>query len=248
MASQLIDITTPDGLCDSYISYPDGGGPYPAVLFYMDGVGFRPTLHRMADRIASSGYFVLLPNLFYRRGRAEAWNVADILKPENRPKLMEYVRSVTPELLVKDAGIFLGFLSSRKEVDPSRKIGLTGYCMGGGMALRTAAHYPDRIGAAASFHGGRLATDAPDSPHQLVGRISAELYFGHADKDEGMTPADIARLEQALNAAGSRYESEVYTGALHGYTMQDLPMYNPEAAERHFRKLLPLFERNLKAG
>jgi carboxymethylenebutenolidase len=248
MANQLIDITTPDGLCESYVSYPDSGGPFPAVLFYMDGVGFRPTLHRMADRIASAGYFVFLPNLFYRRGRAEAVDVRELFTPESRAKRMDYVRSLTPELLTKDAGVFLGFLSSRKEVDPSSKIGLTGYCMGGSMALRTAARYPDRIGAAASFHGGRLVTDAPDSPHRLVESIGAELYFGHADKDEAMTAADIARLEEALKAAGSRYESELYAGAQHGYTMKDLPMYDEAAAERHFDKLLGLFERNLKAG
>jgi carboxymethylenebutenolidase len=246
MPGQLIDVATADGLCDAYLAYPDGGGPFPAVLFYMDGVGFRPTLHRMADRIASDGYMVLLPNLFYRRGRAMASSVSDILKPENRPKLMEYVRSLTPELLVKDAGAFLGFLAARPEVNPAAKVGLTGYCMGGGMAVRTAARYPDRIGAAASFHAGRLVTDAPDSPHRLLAGMGAELYFGHADQDEGMTPADIARLEEALVAAGVRFTSELYTGARHGFTMPDLPVYDAQACERHWRKLLELFARNLR--
>jgi carboxymethylenebutenolidase len=246
MASQFIDISTPDGACDSYIAFPDGAGPFPGVLFYMDGVGFRPTLQRMADRIAAQGYFVLLPNMYYRQGRAEAWDVKEILKPENRPKLMQYIQSLTPERIVRDAGVFLGFLSSRKEVDTSAKVGLTGYCMGAGCALRTAAHYPDRIGAAASYHGGRLATDAPESPHRLVATITAELYFGHADKDESMPAAQIATLEAALEAAGVRYRSEVYTGASHGFTMPDLPVYNEAANERHWKTLLDLFARTLK--
>jgi carboxymethylenebutenolidase len=246
MPSQFIDVATSDGLCDAYLAYPDGSGPFPAVLFYMDGIGFRPTVHRMAERLASNGYVVLLPNLFYRRGRGQPWSVPDIFKPENRPKLMEYIQSLTPEVIVKDAGAFLGFLSARPEVNTAAKVGLTGYCMGGGMAVRTAAHYPDRIGAAASFHGGRLATDAPDSPHRLLGRIGAELYFGHADMDEHMTPAEIARLDDALRTAGVRFTSEVYSGAMHGYTMPDLPVYNAQAAERHWQSLLELFARSLK--
>jgi carboxymethylenebutenolidase len=248
MPSQFIDVATSDGLCDAYLAYPDGSGPFPAVLFYMDGPGFRPTLHRMADRLASNGYVVLLPNLYYRRGRGLPWSFPDILKPENRPKVVEYVLSLTPELILKDASAFLGFLSSRPEVNTAAKVGLTGYCMGGGIAVRTAAQYPDRIGAAASFHGGRMTTDAPDSPHRLVGRISAELYFGHADNDEHMTAANIARLDDALVAAGVRFTSEVYTGAMHGYTMQDLPVYNAQAAERHWQNLLALFSRSLRPG
>lgn len=248
MPSQFIDIATSDGLCDAYLAYPDGAGPFPAVLFYMDAIGFRPTVHRMADRLASNGYAVLLPNLFYRRVRGQPWSIQDVFKPENRPKLMEYVRSLTPELILKDAGAFLGFLSARPEVNTAAKVGLTGYCMGGVMAVRTAAHYPDRIGAAACFHGARLATDAPDSPHLVLGNIGAELYFGHADKDEHMTAADIARLDDALVAAGVRFTSEVYTGALHGYTMADGPVYNEQATEKHWRSLLELFSRSLRPG
>jgi carboxymethylenebutenolidase len=246
MPNQFIDINTPDGACDSYIAFPDGAGPFPGVLLFMDGVGFRATLQRMADRIAADGYFVLLPNMYYRQGRAQPWDVKEILKPENRPKLMQYIQSLTPDRVVQDAGVFLGFLSARKEVDASAKIGLTGYCMGAAMALRTAAHYPDRIGASAGYHGGRLATDAPDSPHRLVGQIAAELYFGHADKDENMPAEQIAKLEAALKAAGVRYRSEVYAGAAHGFTMPDLPVYNAGADERHWKSLLELFARTLK--
>lgn len=245
MANTFIDITTPDGVCDSYVSYPDAGGPYPAVLFYMDGIGFRPVLHRMADRIAARGYYVLLPNMFYRLGRAVQVEAADVLKPENRPKLMERVQSMTPERVLRDAEAFLEFLDVRPEVRPGGRIGLTGYCMGGGMALRTAVRFPDRVAAAASFHGGRLATDAPDSPHRGVGRITAELYFGHADQDQSMPPADITRLDEALTAAKVRYQAELYEGALHGFTMTDLPVYDKAAEDKHWHRLLALYERTL---
>jgi carboxymethylenebutenolidase len=248
MANKSIDIDTPDGVCDSYISYPDTDGPFPAVLFYMDGIGIRPVLRQMADRIAANGFYVLLPNLFYRYGQAPESNVAEILKPENRAKLMGMVLSLTPELIVRDAGVFLNFLAAQQEVKSDGEVGLNGYCMGGGMVVRTAAHYPDRVAAAASFHGGRLATDAPDSPHRLVGRITAELYFGHADQDQSMPLEDIARLDESLKAARTRYQAELYTGAMHGFTMRDLPMYNEVACNQHWDRLLGLFLKTLKAA
>jgi carboxymethylenebutenolidase len=127
-------------------------------------------------------------------------------------------------------------------------VGLTGYCMGGGMVMRTAAHYPERVASAASFHGGRLATDAPDSPHRLVNRITAELYLGHADQDASMTAEDIVRLDEALQKAGARYRAELYTGALHGFTMPDLPVYSKAACDQHWDRLLALYGRTLKVA
>jgi carboxymethylenebutenolidase len=245
MTNRFIDIETADGVCDSYVSYADTGSSFPAVLFYMDGIGIRPVLRQMADRIAAAGFYVFLPNMFYRRGRAPLFDVAEILKPQNRAKLMDIVLSVTPELLVRDAGVFLNFIAAQEEVKPGSKLGLTGYCMGGGMVVRTAAHYSAQVAAAASFHGGRLATDAPDSPHRLVGRITADLYFGHADRDQGMPLEDIARLDEALRAGGNRYQSELYTGALHGFTMSDLPVYDKAASDKHWARLLGLFEKTL---
>jgi carboxymethylenebutenolidase len=246
VTSKTVDLKTPDGTCDSYISYPKGAGPFPAVLFYMDGIGIRPVLREMADRLAENGYYVLLPNMFYRAGRATPIVVAEVLRPENRAALMELVSSLTPERVVSDAGAFLEFLATQKEVRSGSPVGLTGYCMGGAMVVRTAAHYPERVASAASFHGGRLATALPDSPHHLVGRITAELYFGHADQDHGMTPQDIARLEDALQKAGSCYQAELYPGALHGFTMPDLPAYNKAACDQHWERLLALFGRTLK--
>jgi carboxymethylenebutenolidase len=247
MPSKKIDIKTADGVCDCYVSWPDKGGPFPAVLFYMDGIGVRDVLYQMADRIAASGFYVLLPNMFYRAGRVPVFDHREILKPENRPKLMELVFSLTPEKVVSDAGAFLDFLKTPKEVKPGSKVGLTGYCMGGGMVMRTAAAFPDRVAAAAAFHAGRLFTDDPQSPHKLAGQIKAELYFGHADQDQGMTPEQIKGLDDALNAAGTKYEAELYAGALHGYTMPDLPVYNAAACEKHWQKMLALFDRTLKA-
>jgi carboxymethylenebutenolidase len=246
MANQMIDIKTRDGVCDSHVSYPDAGGPFPAVLFFMDGVGLRPTVKQMADRIAGEGYYVLLPNMFYRRGRAPLWDDATILRPENRPMLMELVMSMTPERVVSDAGAFLDFLAKQKEARPSGKVGLTGYCMGAGMVMRTAARFPDRVAAGAGFHGGGLATDDPNSPHRLAGKIKARLYFGHADQDPFMTPEQIARFGQALKDAGADFEAELYTGARHGYTMSDLPVYDAPAADRHWRHLLGLFKATLR--
>jgi carboxymethylenebutenolidase len=245
MTNETVDIKTPDGACESYISYPNDAGPFPAVLFYMDGIGVRPVLRDMADRLAGNGYYVLLPNMFYRRGRAAPVDVAEVLKPDNRAALMDLVLSLTPERVVSDAGAFLEFLAAQKEVKSGSPVGLTGYCMGGGMVMRTAAHYAERVACAASFHGGRLATASPDSPHHLVHRITAELYFGHADQDPGMTPEDIARLEDALHKAGRRYQAELYAGALHGFTMPDLPVYNKPACDQHWDRLLALFRRTL---
>jgi carboxymethylenebutenolidase len=244
---KTIDINTDDGVCDAYVSYPDAGGPFPAVLLYMDGGGVRPAVYSIAKRIAANGFYVLLPNMYYRARRAPVIDTAaDIFKPENRSKLMELVRSLSPERIVADAGAFLDFLSAQAEIKPNSKVGLTGYCMGGAMVVRTSAAYPDRVAAGASHHGGRLVTKDADSPHLLLGKISAELYFGHADNDEYMPRADIARFEEALQKSGVTYESEIYTGASHGYTMTDFPVYNAAAADKHWRRLLGLLGKTLK--
>lgn len=246
MTSKTIDIKTPDGVCDSYISCPNTGGPFAAVLFYMDGIGIRPVLREMADRLAANGFYVLMPNMFYRRGRIAPIDVAEILRPDNRASLIDFVHSLTPDRVVRDAGVFLDFLAAQKEVTSGRPVGLAGYCMGGRMVVRAAAHYPERVASAASIHGGRLVTDAPDSPHRLVNRITAELYFGHADQDGSMTAEDIARLDEALQKAGTRYRAELYTGALHGFTMPDLPVYSKAACDQHWDRLLALYGRTLK--
>jgi carboxymethylenebutenolidase len=249
MIRKTIDIKTHDGVCDAYVACPESGGPYPAVLFFMDGAGVRPVLHNMADRIAANGYYVLLPNMYYRKGRAPLVDHNEIFKnPAAREKLMSLVASITPDGLVADAGVFLEFLAKQKEVVPGSKVGTNGYCMGGGMVMRTAAAYPDRIGAGASFHGGRLATDEPNSPHLLLNKIKADMYFGHADNDEYMTADQIAKLDAALQKVSFSYESELYKGILHGWTMTDFPIYDAAAGDKHWRRLLGLFGKALKSA
>jgi carboxymethylenebutenolidase len=248
MKTKTIDIQTKDGACDSYIAHPEGAGPFPAVLFLMDAFGPRPWLYEMADTIAARGYYVLLPNLFYRARKAPVVDGTFPVKPADLPafhqQIMPLIQSLRPEQSISDAKAFLDFLSQQKDAHAG-KVGLTGYCMGGRLALRMAEEFPDRIAAAASFHGGNLATEAADSPHHFVGKVKAELYFGHADNDKSMPPEQINRLEQALQTAGVRYESELYQGAAHGFTMRDLPAYNEGALARHWQKLFALFARTL---
>ncbi|MPY51382.1 dienelactone hydrolase family protein [Streptomyces acidicola] len=243
-----VDISTPDGTADAYLAFPDDNSPHPAVLFYMDAYGLRPHLKKMADRLAEAGYTVLVPNVFYRHGPAPVFDLPDYVDPQEHPKLWEQItpvlRSLTPELATRDARAYLDYLAGRPEAADG-PVGVTGYCMGARRALRTAGDYPDRVAAAACFHGGGLATDAPDSPHLLADRITAELYFGHADQDQSMPPEQIDRLDTALTEAGVRHRTEVYTGAAHGYTQADTAMYDAEASERHWTALLSLLNRSL---
>jgi carboxymethylenebutenolidase len=243
-----VDIPTPDGTADAYLAFPDDNSPHPAVLFYMDAFGLRPHLKKMADRLAEAGYTVLVPNVFYRHGPAPVFDLPDFIDPQERPNLWEQIspvlQSLTPESATRDAGAYLDWLADRPEVADG-PVGITGYCMGARLALRTAAAHPERVAAAAGFHGGGLATDDPDSPHLLADRITAELYFGHADQDRSLPPEQIERLDKALTEAGVQHRTEVYAGAHHGYTQADTAMYDAEATERHWTALLALLSRSL---
>ncbi|MFC9130399.1 dienelactone hydrolase family protein [Streptomyces sp. NPDC057099] len=242
------DIATRDGTADAYLAHPDGGGPFPAVLLYMDAFGLRPQLKKMADRLASAGYTVLVPNVFYRHGRAPVIDLPDFVDPGERPELFErlgpIIQSLTPEATMRDADAYLAWLSECPMVKGG-PVGVTGYCMGAGLALRTAGTYPDRVAAAAGFHGANLASTAADSPHLLAARIKAELYFGHADQDRALPPEQIERLNGVLAAAGVHHRCEVYAGAHHGFTQADTAAYDLAAAERHWAALLDLFARTL---
>ena len=244
-----VDIPTADGVADAYLTKPGTEGPHPGVLFYMDAFGLRPHLHEMADRLAAAGYTVLVPNVFYRAGRTPVFDLPEFIDPHSRPDIFQTVgpvmQALTPELAVRDAGAYLRWLADSPEVtdDP---VGVTGYCMGAVLALRTAGAYPDRVAAMAGFHGGNLATNEPDSPHRVADRITAELYFGHADNDHALPPEQIERLNTALTEAGVTFRAEVYEGAAHGYTQADTASYDEEGAERHWTNLLELFKRNLR--
>jgi len=242
-----VDVPAPDGIADAFAAYPATGGTFPGVLLYMDVIGLRPVIRELATELASHGYYVLAPNVFYREGRAPLFPLPDMSEPEGREafigKVMPVMAAHSPDRVIADSGAYLDFLERQEQVRPGRA-GVTGYCMGAMLALRTAATHPERVGAAAGFHGARLATDAPDSPHLDVAGITAELHFGHAENDPSMPPEDMARLDDALEAAGVTHTSEVYPGP-HGFTMSDTAAYSPPALERHWDRLLPLLERNL---
>ncbi|MGN6403737.1 dienelactone hydrolase family protein [Sinomonas sp.] len=244
----MIEIPTRDGVADAYFTHPADSAPHPGVLFYMDAFGVRPHLKAMADRLAEAGYAVLVPNVFYRSGHTPVLDLPEFIDTSQRTELFDQIgpmmRELTPERAVDDAEAYLAWLAERPEVADG-PVGVTGYCMGARLSLRTAGAYPDRVAAAAGFHGGGLATDAPDSPHLVAEHVTAELYFGHADQDHSLPPEQIERLNAALTEAGVRFRAEVYEGARHGYTQADTSSYNADAAERHWKELLALLERTL---
>lgn len=243
------DVPTSDGVADSFLASPDDDARHPGVLFFADAFGPRPRIEEMARRIAEQGYVVLVPHLFYRQGRAPLIDTSTLKDPDARgslfAKLRPWMSALTPERAMSDAESYLDFLAAQPSVADG-PMGVTGYCMGGALALRTAAHRPEQIAAAAAFHPARLATDAPDSPHLLADRITAEVYVGSADGDPGMPPEQQQRLDEALTEAGVRHTCEQYDGAAHGFTMADTAVYDEAATERHWENLLALLDRNLQ--
>jgi carboxymethylenebutenolidase len=243
-----VDVKTPDGVADAILAAPADSGTFPGVLLYMDAFGLRTRLEEMAGRLAAEGYVVLVPNVFYRHGRAPVVDLPDLTRPENRAGIFDrlgpIMREHTSDLAMRDAQAYLAFLAEDDRVG-NGPVGTVGYCMGGALALRTAAQSPDRVAAVASFHGGRLATDDPESPHHLVDRVRAEVYVAHADNDGSMPPEQQQRLSEALTSAGVTHRAELYDGAAHGFTMSDTPVYDEAATERHWERLTDLFRRNL---
>ena len=245
MKEATIQLRTPDGVMPTRTYHPDGAGPWPVVIVYMDGVAIRPTLFDMARRLASHGYYVVLPDLFYRAGPYPPFDGATVFTdPDARARLMELIKSVTQPGLATDTQAIVTFLDADPAADASR-IGTVGYCMGGSAALAAAGRFPDRVRAAASYHGGRLATDAPDSPHLLAPRMRARVYVGYAENDNGFQEPQRALLEQSLTDAKVPNTIELYRAA-HGFTMADLPVYNRGEAERHWKTMLDLFDGTLR--
>jgi carboxymethylenebutenolidase len=247
MSGEMVDVQTKDGVADAYLAKPDTDGDYPGVLLVVDAFGLRDQIKLMADRIASRGFVVLAPNLFYRTGRAPAFDLPDMTTPEGREQMMTTVMplivALTNELMISDADAYLGLL----EEVAHGPVAITGYCMGGRIGWAITAAYPERVAALGAFHTGRLVTADESSPHLSASSINAELYLGFADNDASATPEDIATLEGALQAAGVRYRSEIYEGASHGYTMNDTNVYDETAAERHYMELFALLERTVAA-
>ena len=240
-----VEIKTADGICPSYVYRPEGRGPWPAVLVFMDGLGIRPAMLEVGERLATAGYFVLLPDLYYRSGPYEPMDPHTVFTDSaKRQVLMErFFALATPANIMLDTRAFLDYIAAQPDVRP-RGVGTTGYCMGGLMSLTAAGTYPDRIVAAASYHGGQLATDAPDSPHRLAPAIKARVYVAGAVEDRSFPDDMKARLEDALTSAGVNHTIETYQ-AKHGWVFRDTPVYDAAAAERHWQTLLALFRAEL---
>jgi carboxymethylenebutenolidase len=242
MSHETVKVRTQDGECPVHIFTPKAGdGPWPAAIFFMDGLGIRQTLFDMGQRLADGGYVVFLPDLYYRAGPYEPLDPKAVFASNDVRAAIGHLYPTTGNRpAARDTEAFIALIDSRKDVK-GKKIGTTGYCMGGGISLTVAGTYPDRIAAAASFHGGGLASDAEDSPHLLAPKIKAKVYVAGADQD-GSYPLEMAaKLEKALTDAKVDHRCEIYEGALHGWTMADFPIYNEPAAERHWTELLTLF-------
>ncbi len=244
-----VEIKTPDGTCDAAFIRPKSGS-HPGVLVWPDAFGLRPATRDIGRRIAAEGYSVVVPNPFYRLSKAPFTDASNFnfKNPDDMAKLTPLMASVNaPGNAEKDATAYVAFLDAQKEVNKSKKIGTQGYCMGGALVVRTAAAQPDRIGAGASFHGGGLVTDKPDSPHLLAPKIKARMYFGIASSDDTKQPDAKDKLKQAFAAAKVPAEIEVYP-AQHGWCMPDMPVrdgapiYNKPEAERAWAKLVALYK------
>ena len=237
-----IDVTTPDGVADCYFVHPSSGA-HPGVLIWPDAFGLRPAKRQMARRLAASGYSVLVVNQYYRTQRAPIVETTNFA--EARGTLMPLMRSLNADTQTRDAMAFVSFLDTQPAVDQNRKMGTMGYCMGGPFTMRTAAAVPDRIGAAASFHGGGLVTDGADSPHLLVPQMKASYLFAIAANDDENQPEAKDVLREAFAQAGLPAEIEVYEGAMHGWCPPDSTVYHEVQAERAWSRLLVLFENAL---
>jgi carboxymethylenebutenolidase len=245
-----VEIKTPDGTCDAAFVHPNSGS-HPGVLLWPDAFGLRPSMREMARRLAAEGYSVLVPNPFYRVSKDPFSDAShfNFQNPDDMAKLRPLMASVSaPGNAEEDATAYVAFLDAQKEVNQAKKIGTQGYCMGGPLVMKTAATLPDRVGAGASFHGGGLVTDKPDSPHLLAPKIKARMYFGIASNDDARQPDAKDKLREAFAAAGVSAEIEVYPGALHGWCVPDMPLqngapiYNKPDAERAWRKLVALYK------
>jgi carboxymethylenebutenolidase len=245
MNSSTIDVPTPDGVADCYLTRPADGGAYLGVLFMMDAIGLRPRIKEMADRIAAQGYVVLAPNAFYRAGRAPLWDTPDLHDADSRAgffrTLGPLMGALTPAAVAADGGAYLDKLGEVAD----GPVGVTGYCFGGWMGWVIGAAHSDRVAAIGGFHTGRMVTEDENSAHLLAPDVRAEVYWGHADQDQSMTKENIATLDRAMGDAGLRHTTEVYEGAHHGYTMSDMGAYNEAAAERHFTALFALLQRTI---
>ena len=237
-----VEIKTPDGSCDAYIVHPVKGR-YPAVLIWPDIFGLRPTFRQMGKRLAESGYTVLVINPFYRTKKAPtAPDHPDFGDPATRQALMSLAGTLSPATALTDATAFVAYLDAQPSVDKKKKMGTTGYCMGGPFVMRTAAAFPDRVGAGATFHGGGLATDKPESPHLLIPKMKAQFLIAIAENDDASQPDAKTILKDSFAKAKLAAEIEVYAGTKHGWCPPDSQVYNAEQAEKAWGRMMVLFK------
>jgi carboxymethylenebutenolidase len=246
LPARTVQIPTTDGQADAFAAFPDRGGRHPGVLLYPDAFGVRPVLEETARELAGHGYYVLVPNLYYRHGPAPVIELPAHIGEEIRPavfaRLMPLIEAHTTERALRDADAYLRFLTTQPEISAGL-VAAIGYCIGAVLAMRTAAAHPGQVAAVAGFHPFFLITDAPDSPHRLFPKLTAQVHLGLAEGD--MTSESVSELNQALDAAGVDYTSEIYPGTIHGFTMSDTDAFNPSALQRHWDRLLPLLGRTL---
>src|SRR5438105_8348629 len=249
-----VTIKPPDGMCAAAFIHPSTGS-HPGVVIWTDAFGLRPAMRDIGKRIAGEGYSVLVPNPFYRVGKAPFFDtdkVSSFNFQTDMPKIQPLMASINaPGAAEKDAVAFVAFLDAQKEVNQSKKIGTQGYCMGGPLVVKTCAAVPNRVGAGGSFHGGGLVTDKPDSPHLLARKIKARMYFGIASNDDMRQPDAKDKLKEVFAAAKVPAEIEVYSGAQHGWCVPDMPatngpIYSKPDAERAWGKLVALYKTALE--
>jgi carboxymethylenebutenolidase len=239
------EIATSAGVMDTFVTHPERDGPFPVIFFYMDAPGIREELRDMVRRLATVGYAVVLPNLYYRAGTGTTLDQPRLREdgPE-RERMWDLMNSINNALVMDDTRAILAFIDEQPYARAG-SIGCVGYCMSGQYVFTAAAEFPDRIAAMASLYGVGLVTDRPDSPHLRADRISAEMYFGCAEVDSYAPPEVVAELERALAATSAVFEVERYPGTEHGFAFPKRPAYNRAAAERHWERLFALFRRRL---
>jgi carboxymethylenebutenolidase len=240
MIEQHAEISTKDGRMNTFICHPERGGPHPVILFFMDAPGIREELRDMARRLATVGYYVMLPNLYYRAHVEELGPYIGEAHAATRQRALALMATIDIPMVMDDIDALIAFTA--KDAAASRgPMGCVGYCMSGRYAVNAAVRHPDRVRAAASIYGVALVTDQPDSPHLAMQRTDARLYFGCAETDQYAPKETIDALQAELERTGGNAEVEVYPGTHHGFAFPQRPVYNKAAAERHWERLFALF-------
>ena len=242
MIDQQIEIPTKDGHTTTFITHPERGGPFPVIIFYMDAPAIREELRDMARRLGTSGYYVMLPNLYYRSGVMELGPLPVDPEAPERKRMFQLMNSINIPLVMEDTRALLAYAEGQSAAN-TKIVGSVGYCMSGRYAINAATHFADRVKAAASVYGTHLATDQPDSPHLAAQKTKAELYFACAETDVYAPMEIIEKVKQGMNGANA--EVEIYPGTHHGFAFPKRPVYDRDAAERHWERLVALYRRNL---